>query len=132
MGQPEFIQETSVETIEMTPEEVARVNAGTFEGSYAWEEDDKGVLTYYKTVERHGEKSPNPRYVSGGLRGAMELADNTLPHGQINQYVCYLQSCLYSDDPALIEINHIPRFPLYSLGFMAVLTACGALAFRKK
>ena len=132
LGQPEFIQDTSVETIEMTPEEVAQVNAGTFEGSYAWDEDDNGVLTYYKTVENHGEKSPNPRYVSGGLRTAIELIDNTLPHGQINQYVAYLQSCLYSDDPALIETNDIPWFPLYSLGFMVVLAGSGTLAFRKK
>ena len=94
LGQPAYIQETSVETIRMTPEEVAQVNAGTFEGSYAWEEDDAGVLTYYKTVELRGEKRPNPGYVSGGLRTAIEIIDNTLPHGQINQYVCYLQSCL--------------------------------------
>ena len=132
LGQPKFIQEISVETIEMTPEEVSQVKAGTFEGSYAWDEDDNGVLTYYKTVESRGEKNPNPRYVSGGLRTAIEQIDNTLPHGQINQYVSYLQSCLYSDDPAMIETNDIPWFPLYSLGFMAVLAGCGASAFRKK
>ena len=132
LGQPEFIQDISVETIEMTPEEVSQISAGTFEGSYAWEEDDNGILTYYKTVEKQGEKTPNPRYIRGGLRNALELIDNTLPHGQINQYTSYLQSCLYSDDPTIIDKNDSPWFPLYSLGFVVVLTACGALAFRKK
>ena len=132
LEEPEFIQDTSVETIEMTPDEVAQVKDGTFEGSYAWDKDDNGVITYYKTVENDGEKNPNPLYVSNGLRTAIELVENTLPHGQINQYVSYLQSCLYSNDPAIIETNDIPWFPLYSVVFMAVLTGCGALAFRKK
>ena len=132
LGQPEFIQDISVESIEMTPDEVSQVKDGAFKGSYAWEEDDNGVLTYYKTVETQGEKTPNPRYVSGGLRNVVELIDNTLPHGQINQYTSYLQSCLYSDDPTIIDTNDIMWFPLYSLGFVVVLTSCGALAFRKK
>ena len=132
LGQPEFIQDISVETIEMTPEEVSQVSAGTFEGSYAWNEDDNGVLTYYKTVEIQGEKTRNPRYISGGLRNAVEVIDNTLPHGQINQYTSYLQSCLYSDDPTIIDKNDSLWFPLYSLGFIVVLIACGALAFHKK
>ena len=132
LGQPKFIQETSVETIEMTPDEVLQIKDGTFEGSYAWEEDDNGVLTYYKTVENRGEKKLNSSYVSGSLRNVIELIDNTLPHGQINQYTSYLQCCLYSDDPTIIDTNDILWFPLYSVGFTVVLIVFGVLVFHKK
>ena len=132
LGQPKFIQETSVETIEMTPDEVLQIKDGTFEGSYAWEEDDNGVLTYYKTIENRGEKKLNSSYVSGSLRNVIELIDNSFPHGQINQYTSYLQCCLYSDDPTIIDTNDILWFPLYSLGFTVVLIVFGALAFHKK
>lgn len=132
LGQPEFIESYSYESVKMTPEEVSQIKDGTFEGSYSWDTDENGILTYYKNVESPDEKIPNSRYVSGGLRIGIELIDNILPHGQINQYVSYLQNCLYSEDPTMIEANDIPWFPLYSLGFMVVLTACGALAFYKK
>ena len=132
LGQPKFIQETSVETIEMTPDEVLQIKDGTVEGSYAWEEDDNGVLTYYKTIENRGEKKLNSSYVSGSLRNVIELIDNSFPHGQINQYTSYLQCCLYSDDPTIIDTNDILWFPLYSLGFTVVLIVFGALAFHKK
>ena len=132
LGQPEFIGSYSCESVQMTPEEVSQIKDGTFVGSYSYSTDDNGVRTYYKEVEVSHDQVPNPHYVSGGLRTAIELIDNTLPHGQINQYVAYLQSCLYSDDPAIIETNDIPWFHLYSLGFMVVLAGCGTLAFRKK
>lgn len=132
LGQPEFIDSYFCESVQMTPDEVSQIKDGTFVGSYSYSTDDNGVRTYYKEVEVSHDQVPNPHYVSGGLRTAIELIDNTLPHGQIDQYTAYLQICLYSDDPALIETNDIPWFPLYSLGFMVVLAGCGTLAFRKK
>ncbi len=132
LGQPKFIESCSYESVQMTPEEVSQIKDGTFEGSYFSNTDDNGICTYYKEVEVLDEQSQNPHYISGGLRTGLELIDNILPHGQVNQYTTYLQICLYSDDPAIVEKNDILWFPLYSLGFMAVLTACGALVFHKK
>ena len=132
LGVPEFIGDYNYESVQATPEEVLQIKDGTFKVSYYWDMDENGTLTYYKIMGVQDKQNPNPLYVSGGLRTGLELINNTLPHGQINQYVSYLESCLYSDAPAKVETNDIPWFPLCSLGFMAILAGCGALAFRKK
>lgn len=85
------------------------------------------------------EEYDNPHYIDGIQRTIYQIADNTLPHGQINSYVSYLSSCLYAPfddvevDYELIKSDYaISEYPYYSLGLIVVLSGIGFIAFRKK
>lgn len=62
---------------------------------------------------------PNPRYVGGAKRQALETLYDLLPTGQSLQYM-------------RVKVNHPVRLPLYSLVDTAALTALGAVLFRRK
>lgn len=132
LGQPEVIRTEAYEDVQMTPEEVAQVQENTFQGSYSTNTDDTGLVTFFKYVVTEEHEMPNPNYIRGVPRHIAQLLDNTLPHGQVNQYVSYLQACLYTDDPCSLDPGPIVWFPLDSLGLMAVLAVGGLLLFRKK
>ena len=58
IGQPEFIEIEETQNVRMTAEEIKQVQEGTFDGSYAWDNDENGVITYYKIVELSTAKEP--------------------------------------------------------------------------
>lgn len=62
---------------------------------------------------------PNPHYVGGAERAALEAIYDLLPTGQSLQYM-------------RVETAHPERLPLYSLAVTALSTAVGIALFRKK
>lgn len=139
-GQPEFIYRTEASSVQMTPEEVAQVQEGTFEGSYGNKIDDNGQVTYYKDVITNTEQTPNPNYIKEPFRSLLTPLDSMLPHGQINEYVSRLTECAYLNRqtggiPENIRTDGYPRlkaFPLYSCFDILLLSGIGLILFRKK
>ena len=97
IGQPEFIEIEETSNVRMTSEEIKQVQEGSFDGSYFWETDENGTVTYYKTFELSKTKEPNPAYFGESVRTVMQTVDNILPHGQINKYVSCLTYYIYED-----------------------------------
>lgn len=62
---------------------------------------------------------PNPLYVGGAKRAALETIYDLLPTGQSLQYM-------------RVEATHPERLPLYSLAVAAASTGAGAAMFRRK
>lgn len=62
---------------------------------------------------------PNPLYVGGAARAALETLFDLLPTGQSLQYM-------------RADVAHPIRLPLYSLAVAAAFSAAGAALFRKK
>ena len=66
-----------------------------------------------------GDLIPNPSYVSGKARTALEWVYDLLPSGQINQMYC-------------LDFARSQRWPLLSLLLFAAASAAGMLLFRRK
>lgn len=132
IGQPEFIEIEETQNVRMTAEEIKQVQEGTFDGSYAWDNDENGVITYYKIVELSTAKEPNPRYIKEPVRTVMQTVDNILPHGQINLYVSCLTYYTSDDVPHAEEYEVIKLYPIYSLGVIFILSGVGFVLFRKR
>lgn len=131
IGQSDFIEREECINVPMTPEEVKQVQDGTFEGSYSWDDDENGVITYYKMVVTDQSTYPNPHYVPEPFKTILQSIDSMLPHGQINEYVSCLTDYMYRDTPEDIY-PRIKVFPLYSLFLITILSGTGLLLFRKK
>lgn len=132
IGQPEFIENEECVNVPMTPEEVRQVQEETFEGSYSWDEDENGVITYYKSVVTKQSSTPNPYYVPEPFKTVLQSVDSMLPHGQINEYVSCLADYMYRYDVPADSYPRIKVFPLYSLFLIAALSGIGLFLFRKK
>lgn len=86
--------------------------------------EEQPTVSYYVMTNEYGvptqvEERPNPRYVSGAARTALELACEFDPAGQ---------AILISNFSA----SHPERLPVMSLLFIIVTTAAGCAVFRKK
>ena len=140
LGQPETIQNNEYIGVEMTPEEVSQVKDGTFTGSYYFETDDDGIVTYYKEVmsDTSVEAIENPSYIDQPWRSVLSAIDSVLPQGQVDLYVEYLTDIEYIDDMGLgadfddSDYNIIYIYPFYSLMAAVVLSGVGLMFFRKK
>lgn len=131
IGQPEYIEMEECIDVPMTPEEVKQVQNKTFEGSYFYNADENGIVTYYKTVVADQSMYPNPHYVQEPFRTILQGIDSMLPYGQINEYVSCLTDYMYRDAPEVIY-PRLKVFPLYSLFLIVILSGTGLLLFRKK
>lgn len=116
--------------VEMTPQEIKQYKDGSFSGFVHAYTDAEGVTTYHKRQQQG--TIPNPRCPVGAKRAAMEIAERTLPYGQVLLYVDYLNGCLWSDAPETIPTEEVRWLPLYSVALMSLLAVGGILAFRKK
>lgn len=131
IGQPEFILNEEASNEPMSQDEVKQVQNGTFEGSYATEIDENGIVTYYKIVMTNNGKQPNPDFVEEPFSNILQSLDSMLPHGQINEYV----TCLTEHAQGYNTIEgyfRIKTFPLYSLFLISILSGTGMILFRKK
>lgn len=114
-----FSSKSTIVTITLVSTFVLIIGAGVIESLLAQPEYVQG---YEMTVDGsvvQTEPMPNPVYVSGIKRDIMMAVNNVLPSGQMMQ----------------MEIGsvRVPELmPLYSLGVLTVVTAVGALVFRKK
>lgn len=86
--------------------------------------EEPKMIDNYLMINEYGvptqvESEPNPMYVSGAARTALELAAEFLPGGQ---------AVLISN----FEVSRPERLPLMSLIFIAVCTSAGYGIFRKK
>lgn len=78
-----------------------------------------GITITDEGIEIPLEPEPNPRYVGGAARAALEAAHDLLPTGQSLQYM-------------RVDVAHPERLPLYSLINIVAFTAIGAALFRRK
>ena len=133
LGQDDVrITYTAIESVEMTPEEVAGIHDGTFSGSY-WYEEDGDAVTYYKDIVTE-ESVPNPKAARGISKKVLEHADRMLPYGQLNAYVAYISDRVYAEEGAEIsdDYRYVSYLPLYSVIFMIFSWTVGIFGFRKK
>lgn len=90
--------------------------------------DGQGNLT-------NTEEFPNPNYIDGIARNALELCDNALPYGQLDTYLSYMMIFTHSPNPQAVAAgyrNVLIGYPFYSLGLIILLSGVGLLVFRKK
>lgn len=110
---------STIVTITLVSTFVLIIGAGVIESLLAQPEY---VTNYVMTVNSEAvqtEPEPNPMYVSGLKRDILTAVNDVLPSGQMMQ--------IEIGSPRSAEL-----MPLYSLGVLAVTTAVGAAAFRKK
>lgn len=144
LGQSEYLMmEETVETVELTEEEIKQVHEGTFKGSYWYEgeyeadsDGNKGNITYYKDILKE-EKVPNPHALGKTAKAVITQIDNIMPYGQVNTYVSYLTECLYTENAEMSEslddvYGRVKYFPLYSLALIVIISLAGILLYRKK
>lgn len=95
------------------------VAAGRLEHALMQAEIARDVVDFVDGSPVWSEPYPNPAYVSGWKRSAMELAYDFLPAGQGMQM-------------NNLEADRILRFPLLSTAFVLLTTGAGLLGFFKK
>lgn len=134
LGQPEFLtQENVINSVELSPEEISSIHKGTFYGNYWYEENPDGMITYYKDILNE-EKVPNPKALGPITKAIFTHIDYFMPYGQVNTYVSFLTSYLYSEDSNRIvqEYSSIKTFPIYSSIVIGAMTLLGRMFFRRK
>lgn len=134
LGQPEFmIQESVIETVELTPEEIRQVHDGTFSGNYWYEVNSDETLTYYKDIMKE-EEIPNPRALGAVTKSIVTHIDYFMPYGQVNMYVSFLTAYLYSPSPdhVLQEYQDVNTFPIYSVLLIIAVILSGSIFFERK
>lgn len=130
VGQPAELPWELSEPVPLSREELAQVEAGTFQEPYTMELDENGNKSYYKYSVTEGT-IPNPRYLQEPWNGLLQGLHDSLPSGPIQEFM----GCLYRGYHHIWEEAEAPplkSYPLYSLAWILLLSALGLVTFRKK